>query len=130
MKLNPRWLVLAGALTVSSAALSAPPAVQLVTPTLTAVSQDSSVQCTIVNLSGREQSVEIWMYNSLGEAIGHNWITVASGGSGGVSMPHDSYPAVSHCRFVVPNGRSAADFRGSINVLKFDYGIISALPAY
>jgi hypothetical protein len=130
MKLHRRWPALAGALVVSSAVLAAPPSVQLVSPTLTAVSQDSSVQCTIVNLSARDQSVEIWMHNSVGEAVGHNWITVVPGGSGGVSMPHDSYPAVSYCRFVVPNGRSAADFRASINVLKFDYGIIAALPAY
>ena len=74
MKLHRRWPALAGALVVSSAVLAAPPSVQLVSPTLTAVSQDSSVQCTIVNLSARDQSVEIWMYNSLGEAVGHNWI--------------------------------------------------------
>ena len=130
MKLHRIFPALAGALVVSSAVLAAPPSVQLATPMLAAVNEDSSVQCTIVNLTAREQSVEIWMYNSLGAAVASYVIPVAPGGAGGVSMPYGSDPTVSHCRFVVPNGRSAADFRASINVLKFGYGIISALPAY
>ena len=127
MKICRSLSVLAFAVASSSVAVAAPQSLELVSPSLQAT-EGSQVECRIVNLSARDQPLILRAYNSDGGIVWETTLMVASGRMLGIALP--DFLGVQYCRFVLPGGRSAADFRASINIFKFGFGIISALPAY
>ena len=123
-------LISAALSVVATSAVLAGPGIVLVSPSLPAANEGNSLECRIVNLSGSNQSVTITSYDSDANLVGSNTISVVPGGWGGVSLPYLNVPGAGYCKFSVPGGRRSEEFRASINVLRFDFGIIASLQAY
>ncbi len=103
--------------------------VVLVSPSLVAGVAGNSLECRIVNLSQTNQLVTITSYDTKGDLVGSNTVDVPKGAWSGVSLPVENGPSAGYCKFNVPGGKRARDFRASINVSRLNFGIIAALPA-